>query len=237
MNRITLENFRCFREEQAARMASLTLLVGENSTGKTSFLAQIRALWDAAGRGVPDFKEEPYDLGGFDDIAHHRGGRGGRADTFHAGFDFVHDGRSMRFRVVFGKRKAIPLPMKGRLSDRNDDVWIEHNRQADDFWRILLGAAGGVWEVERRIPGDIVYETFPLHRLSEENRTRLIAASGSAPPGSGDWERITRMSRLYPLSDHFDERLYAGAPVRSRPRWTYDPGRPSRDLEGDDIPM
>ena len=48
MDQITLENFRCFREKQTARLAPLTLLVGENSTGKTSFLALIRALWDVA---------------------------------------------------------------------------------------------------------------------------------------------------------------------------------------------
>ena len=33
MDKITLKNYRCFREEQTARLASLTLLVGENSTG------------------------------------------------------------------------------------------------------------------------------------------------------------------------------------------------------------
>ena len=35
MDTITLKNFRCFREKQTARLAPLTLLVGENSTGKT----------------------------------------------------------------------------------------------------------------------------------------------------------------------------------------------------------
>ena len=34
---IRLRDFRCFRERQIARLAPLTLLVGENSTGKTSF--------------------------------------------------------------------------------------------------------------------------------------------------------------------------------------------------------
>lgn len=83
MDRITLKNFRCFREEQTARLAPLTLLVGENTTGKTSFLALIRALWDVACRKrIPDFKEEPYDLGSFNDIVHSRGGRGGRVVTF-----------------------------------------------------------------------------------------------------------------------------------------------------------
>lgn len=37
MDHITLKNFRCFRGGQAARLASLPLLVGENSNGKTSF--------------------------------------------------------------------------------------------------------------------------------------------------------------------------------------------------------
>ena len=57
MDQITLKNFRCFREKQTARLAPLTLLVGENSTGKTSFMAMIRALWDVAYRQrIPDFK-------------------------------------------------------------------------------------------------------------------------------------------------------------------------------------
>src|SRR5262245_26461740 len=61
----------------------LTLLVGENSTGKSSFLAAIRLAWDVAYsfRRI-DFNEEPFLLGAFDQIAHFRGGRAGRAQTF-----------------------------------------------------------------------------------------------------------------------------------------------------------
>ena len=60
VTKISLKNFRCFRERQSVRLAPLTLLVGENSTGKTSFLALIRALWDTAyGGAIPDFKEAP----------------------------------------------------------------------------------------------------------------------------------------------------------------------------------
>ena len=66
MDSITVKNLRCFGEEQTARLAPLPLLVGDNSTGKTSFLALIRALWDVAYREiVPNFKEPPYDLGSF----------------------------------------------------------------------------------------------------------------------------------------------------------------------------
>ena len=90
MDSITLKNFRCVRDEQSARLAPLTLLVGDNSTGKTSFMAMIRVLWDMAyNLKDPNFKNEPYDLGSFDDIAHHRGRRGGRALTFEAGFQSI----------------------------------------------------------------------------------------------------------------------------------------------------
>ena len=69
MNSVTVKNFRCFREEQQARLAPLTLLVGENSTGKTSFLALVRALREVAfDSRVPDFREPPYDMGTFSEI-------------------------------------------------------------------------------------------------------------------------------------------------------------------------
>lgn len=102
MNEVTVANFRCFKEQQTVRLAPLTLLVGENSTGKTSFLALIRALWDIAFREqLPDFKEPPYDLGSFDEIAHYRGGGGGRARRFEAGFS-----HSTLVRPTSGRLKA-----------------------------------------------------------------------------------------------------------------------------------
>ena len=46
MDSITVSSYRCFGGEQTARLAPITLLVGENSTGKSSLMAMIRALWD-----------------------------------------------------------------------------------------------------------------------------------------------------------------------------------------------
>ena len=55
---IRLRDFRCFREDQTARLAPLTLLVGDNSTGKPSFPAAVRAVRDAAhGSGDPGFRK------------------------------------------------------------------------------------------------------------------------------------------------------------------------------------
>ena len=119
MNQITVENFRCFRGEQHVRLAPLTLLVGENSTGKTSFLALIRALWDAAyRRETPDFKEAPYDLGSFDEIAHYRGGRAGRANEFRAGFRALPS-RAAPTTADGDAQRPVP-PLRGHIHSPRD---------------------------------------------------------------------------------------------------------------------
>ena len=67
----TAAGLQVFQGSHEAQLRPLTLLVGENSTGKTSLMALIRALWEIAYRhSIPNFKEEPFDLGSFDDMAH-----------------------------------------------------------------------------------------------------------------------------------------------------------------------
>lgn len=241
MDEITLKNFRCFREEQTARLAPLTLLVGENSTGKTSFLAMIRALWDVAYRRTdPDFKEEPYDLGSFDEIAHHRGGRGGRAETFKAGFTArqsetqtgltfkVTTDRPYRFDVKFERDGTAPVPASRHFSC--DDVWIEEYLRNDPL--ILLGTPNGNWVGDP----DPYYEASPFGVDPES----LDDRQGSDSPTTEDWERLQRLSRIFDEVREFGrhiQRPYASAPVRSKPQRTYDPARTTRDPEGDYIPM
>ena len=243
MDEITLKNFRCFREEQTARLAPLTLLVGENSTGKTSFMAMIRVLWDVAYRRTdPDFKEEPYDLGSFDEIAHHRGGRGGRAETFEAGFSArqreTTDGKAAadlpyRFNVEFGRDGTVAVPVSRRFSC--DDDWVKENLRYDDWPPLIrLGTPNGSWLKE--INPDPDYEASPFGVDPESLDDRL----DSEPPTDEDWERLLRLSRIFDEVREFVRhklRPYASAPVRSKPQRTYDPARTTRDPEGDYIPM
>jgi predicted ATPase len=67
-------------------LAPLTLLVGENSTGKSTFLAATRLAWDLAyARTEIDFNEEPFKLGAFEQLAHVHGGAKGRAKAIELG--------------------------------------------------------------------------------------------------------------------------------------------------------
>lgn len=251
MYEITLENFRCFRNRQTARLAPLTLLVGENSTGKTSFMALIRALRYVAFRQrVPDFKEEPYDLGSFDEIAHHRSGKGGRADTFAADFEFTAEslGRNLgvcRFETEFGKKGTVPFPIRRRLS--REDHWIEYNLQEDRSESLRLGMADRCWQIElpeesRGFDDEYLHPfDFPvsylLHRIKDD-RARDIdlipLLNGIDPPTPEEMDKFITVSMI---TWNQSVALYASAPTRSRPRRTYDPSRTEPNPEGDHVPM
>lgn len=259
MEQISLRNFRCFREKQTARLAPLTLLVGENSTGKTSFMAMIRGIWDVAyGQGVPDFKEEPYDLGSFDEIAHYRGGRGGRADTFEVGFKVTPNangnGRAVdansqpyHFDAVFGKKGAVPYPVKVRLSD--EDVWCEL-RLEDQSWHGLYGTSNGGQRSFDAFPhlyeGDFnpmfLFDYSSTRRQMTEVREAGIQSDvfqRSSPPDERARKHFDQLIETHRRvsRNYAGQRPYASAPLRSRPRRTYDPARCLPDSEGDYLPM
>ena len=221
MKRIWLENYRCFRERQEARLAPLTLLVGDNSTGKTSFLAMIRALWDVAYLNrVSNFKEVPYDLGSFDEIAHFRGGRGGRAESFESGFEVVPPSEpACHWSVAFSRRGTTPLPVTRRLANEARDTWIEHDL---DSSKVLV-----------RTPTAEIESDAPVHEIEGD---RLLPIFFFTNAKQEEDPAIQQLLRSVAWSN-FRQPLYAGAPVRSKPHRTYDPSLVSRDPEGDYVPM
>ena len=255
MDQITLKNFRCFREEQTARLAPLTLLVGENSTGKTSFMAMIRALWDAVhGFRPPDFKEEPYDLGSFDDITHYRGGRLGRAETFEAAFqgpliptlDGIEDGHVYRFKATFGKRETAPALIKACLSRGN--TWFEAGLESAQPATVRLHTCRGTWETQ--VPYELSTQFSdrgsPMYLASYVLNVRL--AEGAYPgysymtpqegsPQVTDEDLASFRDLVFTVRVIDEERPFATSPVRSKPRRTYDPARLNPDPEGDYVPM
>ena len=79
---LALTNVRCFQGTQQARLPRVALLVGDNSAGKTTFLACYRALAELVGLGRPDdgdrikglsdkspFEMPPLGMGSFETIA------------------------------------------------------------------------------------------------------------------------------------------------------------------------
>lgn len=250
MDRITLQNYRCFREKQDVALAPLTLLVGDNSTGKTSFLAIIRALWQLPS-GSPSFKDDPYDLGSFDEIAHFRGGRGGRADSFEVGFDLMTTtpgSQRRRLEAVFKDIGTVAFPVARRLSMIDGHTWIKVERCASRAsWQLFLGTKRGTWTyfigprksaAEHFLPLDVLpwllASNGPLYGNDNDGFTSI---EGENSIDDSDWHHLQALADTSCFDCYESESLYASAPVRSRPYRTYDPSHLARDPEGDHVPL
>ena len=230
MDSITLENYRCFGERQTVRLAPLTLLVGENSTGKTSFLALIRALWDMAYLNrVPNFREPPFDLGSFREIAHHRGRRGGSAKSFRASFTGGALASSPKYRShegVFVERDAAPYPIERSLSSETTEVRLFPDRRVASLRR-----------------GMEVRET-PFHLFAHDKKNLLsewdvvfilLEHNGRGVGVKDEFIKDIVSSLQEPFAPE-GARPFAVAPVRSKPQRTYDPTLQEYDAEGDYVP-
>ncbi|MBX7173559.1 MAG: AAA family ATPase [Pyrinomonadaceae bacterium] len=84
---IIIENIRTFAGKHEIPLKPITILTGENSSGKTTFLASLSALTSQIGYPVePLFNTSPYNLGSYDTIATNKGGRFGHAKSFSLGW-------------------------------------------------------------------------------------------------------------------------------------------------------
>ena len=254
MDSIRLKNFRCFRDVEYARMAPLTLLVGENSTGKTSFMAMARILHDIAGRNpTPNFKAEPYDLGSFDEIAYRNSSY--QAETFEAGFNANlplpntdtdgTESTEYTVNVKFGKMGTSPVPIRRFYSF--DNTWIDHTYNSEGKHIQRVRTKRGEWV---RDVSELFSEMASMENLFQSNWLSRLATDffrygidqEDFAPVSGH-EDITEddlselaSAQMYATSNSFAT-PFAGAPVRSKPRRTYDPEPPQLDSEGNHIPM
>jgi hypothetical protein len=232
METLSFEGVRCFGERQEVPIRPVTLLVGENSSGKSTVLAMVRAAWDIAVRRTePDFNEDPFDLGGYDAIAYYHGGQGKRAHEF----------------VITSASTYTPPVQPGvlRFPVRHTVTGTFVERTGQPF----LAA----WEAER---GDL-----KLHITSAEGTSRIVMKRGDsllldekgaelargAPlstlalttflrkPMSGDVQR--QLFGMLQTPGSREPRPIAVAPVRSKPIRTYNPKREVQEPEGSHVPM
>jgi len=65
---VRFKNFRCFKDTGFLKLKKITLLVGENSSGKTSFLASLNHISGLINEKEIDLNSAPFELGTFQDI-------------------------------------------------------------------------------------------------------------------------------------------------------------------------
>jgi predicted ATPase len=252
---LTIRNFKCFLATGDVPLRPLTVLVGENSTGKSSFLAAARLAWDLAhSQRRVDFNEEPFLLGAFDQIAHFRGGRAGRAQTFEIGFttrlprrriyaqNNIPRDATVYYGAEFRQTGSHPVIQKQVLRCGEYHFTVEF---PEDGTRPKLVIRVGARPVSRSVdeedfplrvspdaPVDWQYVLFSVPELRERGGRPLAEKTSLTEPEVADIHQILRNARYSRT-----HRPAAIAPVRSRPQRTYNPISETPLPEGEHVPM
>lgn len=247
MDSVRITNLRCFRETGNVPIRPLTLLVGENSTGKSTFLAALRAAWDLANGGGVDFNEEPFGLGSFDDLVHRA--RNQAHDEFLISSvdslrlrDRASEDRPHSRRVVpilrsstFRRDGALPVVARQLVEADEFRLTAEASRTGDLVFKAL--DSGTALQFNRKVrlgatatvadPALWLRHLLPdLPGHEDENSPRLPAAT-----------RRRLMDLIIALRRPPGSRPVAIAPVRTRPRRTYDQIGFTQLPEGAHIPL
>ena len=140
---LILQDVRCFDGEQRGRLGGITLLVGENSTGKTTFLGCYHALHQMFPRhgfnkGSPDFNEDPFAMGSFRDIVRSRRGPKGVINEFKLGFVLKAGRRGPSYSsltATFREEGSQPIVSSLRF-EFGDGLFLELERSEKGtiFW-------------------------------------------------------------------------------------------------------
>lgn len=235
METLSLEGVRCFGERQNLPIRPVTLLVGENSSGKSTVLAMVRAAWDIAYRRTePDFNEEPFDLGGYDAIAYYHGGQGKRAHDFHieATFDAPAARQNRppsRYSGTFVERAGQPF--LAEWETEQGDLRL-HIKSADDVFQFVLRRGDVIILDEKSKKGPDFPRGLPLDDL-----VFMVLHNRRGEKKLSFDEVRAQLFRLLQGPGHSEPRPIAGAPIRSKPVRTYNPKREVQEPEGSHVPM
>ncbi|MHB1425738.1 MAG: AAA family ATPase [Gemmataceae bacterium] len=235
---VFIEHVRCFTKAQQIPIRPLTLLVGENSSGKSTFLAVASALFERDRFPLrPSFNEPPFNLGTFETIATYKGGKYGRDESFSIGFAFgtedQPDYRTVTGTYVRDRGKPMLSRLQGSSSLGSIEIQVSDNQISGSMTFNTSRDATPLSFRLRNVPdaseqvsailmkGDL--STLLLVSINLSHKERAVA----------DVQSSLAMSSSF--RQPFAQTL-AFSPIRMRPKRTYDELAEDYSPEGDHIP-
>lgn len=242
-----MEDVRCFAERQEFEIRPLTFLVGENSTGKSTALGCFQVLVNSlnGGRDIRasalDFNIEPYSMGSFKDIASRKRLA---VRNFKLGFAFENSPvKECTITLIEKEQSAEPVLERMEIKYEDGEIHLIYDRaqKTGNRERLVIDREKTVIDknifhlkLHSRFIADFTDIRFALFYLGRffEDRKRV------APERKALLTFIKKQGLLEPrwLRRNLLE-SFSFAPIRSRPKRTYDPTREFEDPEGSDIPM
>lgn len=253
--RISVTDFRCFHIANDINVRPINILVGENSAGKSSFLSAVRFLLDLFREDAKaTFNRDPFYLGSYEQIAHYRGGRFGRAKEFGFSFtdrvDLPHLERRQRLFDRIDLVEQLPEEQSTDISFFNNrsqpaisDITFKcgpfgFSASLKDQISLKIFGPGIVLDIPtKRVRGydPLIYDLSFVEFLIRDGRFLLRGPDADRSPHD------TLLGFVYDLYQSAKRTLprevVASAPVRSKPSRTYNPGESIPAADGEHIPF
>lgn len=265
IRKFLLRDVRCFDGEHEFMIRPLTFLVGENSTGKTTLLGCLQALsdfLDSRRRPDIDFNAEPYQMGAFGDIV--RRSRP-KKHEFQLGLETQYgDQQKLSYFLTLGEKERGSEPVVHGALWAFDDGEIRFSQRAghEPFSEVSL-SRHNKFQVQVNMP----WLHWHLFDFDHAVRLVLSTLSVDADDGArqlrryvthknkGFFSRVSEELAMHSIKEFFARWDEAGsifeaplrlslplsthsiAPVRSRPKRTYDPLKETEAPDGSEIPV
>ncbi len=245
----TIKDVRCFAGEQNLDIRPLTFLTGENSTGKTTIMGCFSTMHDLIGypyRRYPPFNRDPYSFGGFKEIVRKAKDNKDQKTTFDIGIE--SDDPSFKFLFSFKENKEDSSPGIDCINIRFEDFEIFFDtvstspilslKYKTESFKIPLSK-------QTFHPVNEIWHFWPFgffHFITEA----MDKEGKKKKKDSKKWIKFKTIAKKYEkkimryMRDHFSEFIISLAPIRSKPKRTYDPvGEELRVVspEGSEVPL
>lgn len=232
---VFIEHVRCFAEAQSIPIRPLTLLVGENSSGKSTFLAVASTLFERDRFPLrPSFNEPPFNLGNFETIATYKGGKYGRDESFTIGFSSGTEGEQnyceIKGTYVRDRGKPALCRLYAKSSLGSIDLEVTSHKISGNA---TIQSSEGTTSVE-------IQDVSEVHEILSKNLVRdlstlliIFAHINRKGVRSDLFHGLLKLSES--LRQPFAQ-IFALAPIRTRPKRTYDELSEDYSPEGDHVP-
>ena len=255
IEKFILDDVRCFEGRHEFNIRPLTFLVGENSTGKSTVLGCLQLLVSSFELGA-DFNSEPYLMGTFSDIV--RKARPKKTE-FQLGMTLAHPkikGGKLQVFLKFREDKDRTEPIvdqvrwvfpEGAIIFSENDS--QHEQSDLGLSGLSLNIASGknskefhVFMKKGQLSSGFSFSVLNLIIFLHEH-------SGTGNSEVGEIEELLyqqirgkKHRWLEKLINVYEELKFSGdsysiAPIRSKPKRTYDPLKEAETPEGSEIPM
>ena len=253
-----LRDVRCFDGEHAFTLRPLTFLIGENSTGKSTVLGCLQALGTFCNFRfmIPfdpyeiDFNSEPYQMGSFADLV--RRSRP-KKEKFQLGFEYNNGGKKIKnfltltesrrgsepsvfsIKWVFEEGEILFLINESNQDQKNGPFNVTYVKDQSKF-RVLTNIDRYHWPW-LNLMGVYNYLSESRKELDDASRNLLEFISRQFPQPEGG--KNSGSDRWLSLEDYrFGmTEFHSIAPIRSKPKRTYNPLKETKTPEGSEIPM